>query len=96
MQKTLNRMIQCAECGCISFPDATICPKCGAKYIKKLEDSDCIDIMGADYDPSISRFDNVNELSWWSHYNFTCPIHGNINIKATVISRSIKCPFCHS
>jgi len=94
MHKTLSRTIECKICGCISFPDATLCPKCGARYEKKLEVDDCIDISTVSNDRLISRGDDANNLIWWSHYKFNCHIHGNINVEASVISPSIKCPFC--
>ena len=28
----INKTVQCSECGCIAFPDAIHCPKCGASY----------------------------------------------------------------
>ena len=30
----INKTVQCTECGCIAFPDAIYCPKCGASYRK--------------------------------------------------------------
>ena len=94
MQKTLSRTIECKKCGCISFPDATICPKCGARYDKKLNVTDCIDIFTISDDLTVSEFNEVDKLIWCSHYQFTCPVHGSINIEASVISPAIKCPFC--
>ena len=93
--QTLNRTIECTECGCLSFPDATLCPRCGAKYIKKVESNYYRDVNNVPSEFSMSKFNDVNELMWWSSYQFSCPIHGNISVKASVISPSIKCPFCH-
>jgi len=32
MMQAVRDNVQCSRCGCISLPDATRCPKCGASY----------------------------------------------------------------
>lgn len=31
----INTTRKCATCGCISFPDAKLCPKCGSSFYSK-------------------------------------------------------------
>ncbi|MFC1846033.1 hypothetical protein ACFLYM_01285 [Chloroflexota bacterium] len=94
MNNTLSRTIECKKCGCISFPDATLCPKCGARYEKKLEVTDFIDLYTIPNGTAVSGFGDFNDVILWSHYQFNCPIHGNISVEASVIATSVKCPFC--
>jgi hypothetical protein len=32
--KLINKTRRCSSCGCISFPDSRVCPKCGKSHIE--------------------------------------------------------------
>jgi uncharacterized OB-fold protein len=32
--KLINQTRRCSSCGCISFPDSRVCPKCGKSHIE--------------------------------------------------------------
>ena len=90
----INKTIQCPQCGCIAFPDAIHCPKCGSSYreikakaeIKKVFKS--IDCLSAQ-----ERY-NADNTIMKAYYQLTCPHHGQVDVKAAVIVPVTKCPLC--
>ena len=83
--------IQCSRCGCIALPDATKCPKCGASYNgnRAKEIASTISYLP---EPTIIEDNSTRVVR--AYYQLTCPRHGKILVKATVIGSPIKCPFC--
>lgn len=88
--KSIKEILECSKCGCIVLPDATKCPKCGSAY-----DGNGVGTM----------IDNVNYSSKpkigetgieviVAYYQFSCPRHGRINVRAMVTASTVKCPFC--
>lgn len=94
MLQAIKETAQCSRCGCIALPDATRCPKCGAPYHENRVDelthtidhliSKPVSLLGDPDDVRIVR----------AHYELDCPHHGKVRIKATVVSPSMRCPFC--
>lgn len=90
MMQAVRDRVQCSRCGCIALPDATRCPKCGASYNGN-------GIKGAVCDTSYLEIPTVEDADTRvvrAYYQITCSRHGRIQVKATVIGSSIKCPFC--
>jgi len=101
--QAVKETIRCIRCGCIALPDANRCPKCGASYRDPSGNgSREMFIDPFDYLPQ-TRVDgvvnNVNlDMSITkvirAYYQLTCPRHGTIHVRATVIGSPVKCPFC--
>ena len=88
--QTIKETVKCPRCGCIALPDSTRCPKCGTAYdgngVKGIIDS--IRYLS---NPGIGDTD-IRVIG--AYYQLTCPRHGKIYVRATVIGSAIKCPFC--
>jgi hypothetical protein len=87
----INKTVQCSVCGCIAFPDAKYCPKCGTSYKANK--------VRSEYFAGISFFEKpepveTNELVMKAHCQFICPYHGQINTSTVILVSSIKCPLC--
>ncbi len=91
MIQVKKETIQCSRCGCIALPDATKCPKCGASYIVNGKRGVC-DSVGFFPTPVISEDTNIKVVR--AYYQLTCSRHGRIQVKASVIGSTVKCPFC--
>jgi|GEM_PF-389594 hypothetical protein len=94
MLQVLDETVQCAKCGCLVLPDAARCPKCGAKY----QEGKSVEANHRTA-PATSRPANPDPLFHHvrvvhAHYDLDCPYHGKVRIKATVVSPSVRCPFC--
>jgi hypothetical protein len=89
----INKTVQCSECGCIAFPDAIYCPKCGTSYRVNKEKREIKDIS------NINCFStpvllNTSKSIMEAYYRLICPHHGQVDIKATIIIPAEKCPLC--
>ena len=89
--QAVKETVRCPRCGCIALPDAIKCPKCGAAYNGNgasgiLNTITCLPAP-------IAQQDAVAQVTR-AYYQLTCPRHGKIHVRATVISSPIKCPFC--
>ena len=91
MMQIVKDTIQCSRCGCIALPDATKCPKCGASYNGNRA-KDIASNISYLPEPTIIE-DNCTRVVR-AYYQLTCPRHGKILVKATIIGSPIKCPFC--
>ena len=91
MMQIMKDTVQCSNCGCIALPDATKCPKCGAPYDR----NGTREIIGPIPYLSTSGIEEDGGIQVIrAYYQLTCPRHGKIYVKATVIGSPIKCPFC--
>ena len=90
----VNKTLKCSICGCISLPDATRCPKCGAIYNNNMLNTGSEEIFGSNRYLSIPRPDDTDTKIYWVYYQLTCPLHGKVDVRAIVIASAIKCPFC--
>ena len=84
----INKMTQCPQCGCIAFPDAIYCPKCGGNYRASKEMFKSIASL------SMQEQENADNTVMKAYYQLRCPHHGYIDIKAAVIVPVMKCPLC--
>lgn len=90
----INKTIQCAECGCIAFPDAIRCPKCGASYREGKAKKEMKEIFrNISYFPAQGS-DDSDKTIMKAYYQIICPHHGQVDVKAAVIVPVIKCPIC--
>lgn len=94
MMQAIKEIAQCSRCGCIALPDATRCPKCGAPYRESKGDtfSHTIDQLISKPVNLVKTPDNIRIVR--AHYELDCPYHGKVRVKATVVSPSMRCPFC--
>lgn len=88
--QAIKETVQCSKCGCVTLPDATKCPKCGAAY----DDNGTKGIIDTISYLSNPRIEDANIQVVRAYYQFTCPHHGKVSVRATVIGSTIKCPFC--
>ena len=92
MMQVIKDTVQCSRCGCIALPDATKCPKCGKAYHNGNGEQEMLDAVSY---LSNSQIEGVNtQQVVRASYQFICPQHGRVNVRAMVISSIIKCPFC--
>jgi len=91
MMQAIKDMVRCSKCGCIALPDATKCPKCGASYDRNGR-REIIDPVTCFSSPSMEENDYIQVIR--AYYQLTCPRHGKVHVRATVIGSPIKCPFC--
>jgi len=100
--QAVKETIRCIRCGCIALPDANRCPKCGASYRdpsinahREMFDPFTylapakIDDVGDNVNPDTSIIKIIR-----AYYQLTCPRHGTVHVRATVIGSPVKCPFC--
>ena len=96
MMQVIKDTVRCSRCGCIALPDATKCPKCGAAYdgngAKEMIDTVSYFSSPGMEKPRIETDDDIRVIR--AYYQLTCPRHGRIHVRATVIGSPIKCPFC--
>ncbi len=94
MLQAIKETVQCSRCGCIALPDATRCPKCGASYHedKTVEFSYTVDKIASKPPSLASTPDDIRIVR--AHYELQCPYHGKVRVKASVVSPSMRCPFC--
>ena len=90
----IKETIECVRCGCIALPDATKCPKCGAHYYESHEGNKAKEIINAIDYISNSGIEDIDTRVIRASYQFICPHHGRVSVKAVVIAPKIKCPFC--
>lgn len=90
----INKTVQCSECGCIALPDATYCPKCGTSYRAHKERRDLKEIFGTIGCFSAQRPVDTSKSIIEANYQLICPHHGQVDIRATVIMPTVKCPHC--
>ena len=83
--------IECSRCGCIALPDATKCPKCGTAYYNGNGAKEVINAINYLSNP---RVEDIDAQVIRASYQFICPRHGRVSVKAMVIASTIKCPFC--
>jgi len=88
--RAVKETVQCSRCGCIALPDASKCPRCGTTY----NGNRVKDLMNTvNYFPNPVIEDTDIQVVQ-AYYQLTCHYHGRVNVKATVIAPTIKCPFC--
>lgn len=90
----INKTIQCTECGCIAFPDAVYCPKCGAGYRENKAKKEIGEIFAR-----IACFPthvpvDAHKSIVETCYQLICPHHGQVDVKTSVVIPTIKCPLC--
>jgi hypothetical protein len=87
----VNKILRCSKCGFAVVPDAIKCPRCNAVYYSngRLQ----LDANTKPYQLK-AKDTKLNVQALVARYRLTCPHHGRIDIKATVTSPSVKCPFC--
>jgi len=87
----VNRTPGCSKCGLAVVPDAIKCPRCNAAYYSngRLQ----LDANTKLYQLK-AKDTKLNVQALVARYRLTCPHHDRIDIKATVTSPSVKCPFC--
>jgi hypothetical protein len=90
----INKTIQCPQCGCIAFPDAIHCPKCGSNYRENKAKTEIKEMLKITNYLSTQGRDNTDNTIMKACYQLTCPHHGQIDVKAAVIVPIIKCPLC--
>ncbi len=90
----INKTIQCPECGCIAFPDAIYCPKCGISYRAGKSKREMKEIIGNINYLQIQGLDNTDKTLMKAYYQLICPHHGQVDVKAAVIVPVMKCPLC--
>ena len=88
--QAIKETVQCPRCGCIALPDATKCPKCGTTYNGNRA-KDIIDTISY---LSNSKIEDAGVQVVRAYYQLTCPYHGKVNVRASVVAPTIKCPFC--
>ena len=87
----INKMVQCSECGCIAFPDAIHCPKCGANYREGKTVKEIREVF-----EKISSFStpapvDIKQLVRETCYQLDCPRHSQgVDIKTTVVLSNYK------
>jgi len=90
----INKMIQCPKCGCIAFPDAIHCPRCGSNYRELKANLERKEIFKkVDY-LFIQGQENTDNTILKAYYKVTCPHHGHIDVKAAIVIPVMKCPIC--
>lgn len=87
----VNKILRCSKCGFAIVPDAAKCPRCNAAYYSngRLQLN-----ANAKLHQLKAQETKLNVQALIARYRLTCPCHGRIDIKATVTSPSVKCPFC--
>lgn len=90
----INKMVQCSECGCIAFPDAIHCPKCGASYRESKAKREIRQIFEKPGCFSAPVPVDAATLLMETYSQFICPHHKQLDIRTTVIMSSTKCPLC--
>ena len=100
--QAVKETVRCTRCGCLALPDANKCPKCGANY-RNSNGNDAREtfdpftylstarMAGAGNSASLDT--NIIKVIR-AYYQLTCPRHGKIHVRATVIGSPVKCPFC--
>ena len=91
----INKTVQCADCGCIAFPDAVYCPKCGASYRGNKEKKEIGEIFERINCFSTQGPLEVSKSIIGTYYQLVCPHHGQVDIRTSVVIPTIKCPLCH-
>jgi uncharacterized C2H2 Zn-finger protein len=90
----INKTIQCPQCGCIAFPDAIHCPKCGSSYRESKAKAEIKEVFKSiDYLSTQGR-DNADNTIMKAYYQLICPHHGQVDVRAAVIVPVMKCPLC--
>jgi len=81
MMKFMEMTKRCPSCGCISFPDSRICPKCGKSHIH----TDIINEPRPDL-----NLDNINSLlNFISSCNSNIVINIRDNISISISDRQM-------
>lgn len=92
--QSIKELLGCSKCGCIVLPDATKCPNCGTVYD---DDRKAHQDNSIGYSPNYSTQPKIKETGIGAivaYYHFTCPNHGRVNVRASVIAPTLRCPFC--
>ena len=87
--QSIKELLGCPKCGCVILPDAIKCPNCGLAY----EENDRRSNTGSIYSPK-PKIRETGIEAIVAYYQFTCPYHGRVSVRATVTAATIKCPFC--
>lgn len=90
----INKTVQCTECGCIAFPDAAYCPKCGASYRENKAKKEITEIFEKISCFSTPDSADASKSIIETYCQLTCPHHGQVDIKTAVVIPTIKCPLC--
>lgn len=91
--QAVRTTIRCTRCGCIALPDATKCPKCGEDY-RNPSNTGAKEIIDPFAYLSTTKVDVDGIKIIRAYYQLTCPHHGQVHVRATVIGAPVKCPFC--
>jgi len=87
---SIKELLGCPKCGCTILPDAIKCPNCGTTYDDN-GTGNVVDKITYSPQPGIRE---IGIKAIVAYYQFTCPHHGRVNVRATVMAPTIKCPFC--
>ena len=90
----INKMVQCSECGCIAFPDAINCPKCGTSYRESKTRKETREIFEKTGCPSPREFMNAGKPFVETYHQLVCPLNREVGIITTVVIPSTKCQLC--
>ena len=90
----INKTVQCTECGCIAFPDAIHCPKCGASYRETKRKSEISEVVKRITCFSLQEPADASKSIIETYYQLICPHHGQVDVKASVAIPTVKCPLC--
>jgi DNA-directed RNA polymerase subunit M/transcription elongation factor TFIIS len=90
----INKTIQCPECGCIAFPDAIHCPRCGASYRGRNVKVETREIFKNISHLPTQGPDDIDKTMMKAYFQLICPHHGQIDIKTAAIVPVMKCPLC--
>ena len=92
MMQAIKDTAQCSRCGCIALPDATKCPKCGTAYNGNGAKA-MFDTVSYFSSPRVVEEEEDHVQVIRAYYQLTCPRHGKIHVRATIVGSPIKCPF---
>jgi uncharacterized OB-fold protein len=91
----INKMVQCSECGCIAFPDAIYCPKCGMSYREGKAKKEKGEVFEKFSSFAVGAPTDAEQFLKETRYQISCSHRGQvIDIKTVVILPDTKCPLC--
>jgi hypothetical protein len=90
----VNKTIQCSECGCISFPDAKYCPKCGTGYKDNEIKQEMKDLFRNISLLTIQGPTDTERTIIKAYYQLICPSHGQVDVNTALVVPVMKCPLC--
>jgi hypothetical protein len=86
----INKMVQCSECGCIAFPDAIHCPKCGANYREGKTVKEIREVFEKISSFSTPASIDMEQSLKGTCYQFICPHHSQV--VDIIVMSDVKCP----